>query len=63
VFTLVFGKRTLVSKMVNLRDQPVNLGAYCVYVFQKVESMNVLDVKYECNRRNQTRVKSVEVNC
>jgi len=25
--------------------------------------MNVFDVKYKCNRRNQTRVESVEVNC
>jgi len=36
LFTLVFGKQMLVSKMVYLRDQPVTLRAYCAYVFQKV---------------------------
>jgi len=60
-FTLVFDKQPLVFKMVYLQDQLVNLRTYCAYCFS--ESMNVHDVKDECNRHSQTRVESVEVNC
>jgi len=47
--------------MVYLQDQLVNLRTYCAYCF--LESINVLDVKDECNRQNQTRVEFVGVNC
>jgi len=61
LLTLVFGKQPLVFKIVYLQDQLVNLTTYCAYCFS--ESMNVFDIKDECNRQNQTRVESIGVIC
>jgi hypothetical protein len=58
LFTLVFGKQTLVSQNGLLaRSTSKSQGMLCLCF---AESMNVLDVKYECNRQNQTRANPLK---